>query len=319
VKGQQADITTKWVVTEKVHGANFCFLCDGANTTCAKRTQVLDENDDFFGYKVVFEKYRQNVLQAFELIKGEHNPNIERLYIFGELFGGGYPHPDFPLVQEELVQTGIYYCPGLEFYAFDIATVSLGSKTKDYMDYDKAMDIFKKCNFFFAEPLLIGPYEIASNYKVGFQSTIPKRLGLPPLPFPNIAEGVVVKSMRSTMINGQKGQVRASLKIKDKNFVEEKALPTTLDTQTDSRARMVTLASSLITENRKNNAISKLGRIKTTEQKDKLERMMVEDVMATLLEKDGSNNTWEKLTNKEKQEVTNHVKTMVRDFLVGKK
>lgn len=46
---QQADIATKWVVTEKVHGANFCFLCDGTTTTCAKRTQVLDENDEFFG------------------------------------------------------------------------------------------------------------------------------------------------------------------------------------------------------------------------------------------------------------------------------
>ena len=71
------------------------------------------------------------------------------------------------------MQTGIYYCPGLEFYAFDIATVSSGSKSKgnllapffskffltinaDYMNYDKAMDVFKKCNFFFAEPLLIG-------------------------------------------------------------------------------------------------------------------------------------------------------------------
>ena len=55
---------------------------------------------------------------------------MQLLYIFGELFGGGYPHPDFPFVPEELVQTGIYYCPGLEFYAFDIATVSSGSKYK---------------------------------------------------------------------------------------------------------------------------------------------------------------------------------------------
>jgi hypothetical protein len=94
------------------------------------------------------------------------------------------------------------------------------------------------------------------------------------------------------------------------------------DTQADPRARMVTLAASLITENRKNNAISKLGKVKTNEQKDKLEKMMVDDVMATLVEKaaqEGRQNTWEKLSNKEKQEVTEHVKTMVREFLNGKK
>eukprot|EP00026_Physarum_polycephalum_P009735 Phypoly_transcript_09869.p1 GENE.Phypoly_transcript_09869~~Phypoly_transcript_09869.p1 ORF type:complete len:191 (+),score=22.27 Phypoly_transcript_09869:627-1199(+) len=190
------------------------------------------------------------------------------------------------------------------------------------MDYDKAMDVFKKCNFFFAEPLLIGSYEVVSNYKVGFQSTIPKRLGLPPLPLPNVAEGVVVKAMRSTMIDAHKGQVRASLKIKDANFVEEKALPTTLDTQAEPRARMVTLAASLINENRKNNAISKLGRVKTNEQKDKLEQMMADDVLATLVEKaahEGRQNTWNKLSNKEKQEVAEHVKTMVREFLSVKK
>jgi hypothetical protein len=48
---------------------------------------------------------------------------------------------------------------------------------------------------------------------------------MPPLSIPNVAEGVVVKAMRNTMIDTQKGQVRATLKIKDKNFVEEKALP----------------------------------------------------------------------------------------------
>lgn len=48
---------------------------------------------------------------------------------------------------------------------------------------------------------------------------------MPPLLFPNIAEGVVVKAMRSTMLAAQKGNVRASLKIKDKSFKEEKPLP----------------------------------------------------------------------------------------------
>ena len=92
--------------------------------------------------------------------------------------------------------------------------------------------------------------------------------------------------------------------------------------QADPRARMVILAASLITENRKNNAISKLGKVRTNEQKDKLERMMVDDVIASLPEKasqEGQQSTWDKLSNKEKQEVTAHVKTMVVEFLRVKK
>ena len=37
------------------------------------------------------------------------------------------------------------------------------------------------------------------------------------------------------MLDAQKGQVRASLKIKDQNFVEEKALPTALVCGKDER------------------------------------------------------------------------------------
>jgi T4 RNA ligase 2 C-terminal len=95
---------------------------------------------------------------------------------------------------------------------------------------------------------------------------------------------------------------------------------------------LIVLASGLVTENRKNNAISKLGRVKTNDQKDKLERLLSDDVLETLQEKVGESEDkekgkggrrqtlWEKLSNREKQEVTEHVKTLVRDFLAsGKK
>jgi RNA ligase len=39
-----------WVVTEKIHGANFAMRTDGNETVFAKRKEFLKEDEDFFGY-----------------------------------------------------------------------------------------------------------------------------------------------------------------------------------------------------------------------------------------------------------------------------
>jgi hypothetical protein len=39
-----------WVATEKIHGTNFCFIHDGKDLTCAKRTSLLAMTDKFFGF-----------------------------------------------------------------------------------------------------------------------------------------------------------------------------------------------------------------------------------------------------------------------------
>lgn len=48
-KGKSLDREYLWVVTEKVHGANICFLCDGTEVKAAKRSEILASDDDFFG------------------------------------------------------------------------------------------------------------------------------------------------------------------------------------------------------------------------------------------------------------------------------
>lgn len=94
------------------------------------------------------------------------------------------------------------------------------------------------------------------------------------------------------------------------------------------------LAEGLVTENRKNNAISKIGRVKTNDQKELLEKMLIEDVLETLQEKGGEKEKekgkekdnggrkqtlWEKLSAREKQEAKEHVQSLVRTFLTKKK
>ncbi len=41
--------SAKWVVLEKVHGSNLCFVSNGVDIKTAKRSDYLEEKDEFFG------------------------------------------------------------------------------------------------------------------------------------------------------------------------------------------------------------------------------------------------------------------------------
>ena len=70
---------------------------------------------------------------------------VGRVLLFGELCGGRYPHPDVPPdPRVEAVQTGVWYSPTVEFYAFDIALELHGGRINEashdslfFLDFDK--------------------------------------------------------------------------------------------------------------------------------------------------------------------------------------
>jgi hypothetical protein len=79
------------------------------------------------------------------------------------------------------VQGGIYYSPVLHFYAFDIS-FSYQKEPDQYLDFEKSLDAFKFANILHCEPLKVyNDFESAIEHKIGFNSTIPKKLGLPEL------------------------------------------------------------------------------------------------------------------------------------------
>lgn len=81
----------KYVVQEKVHGANTSFLCDGNDVSFAKRTSVLAGDEKFYDYEQILADYRERVIALYNDIKTRHE-DIESISVFGELFGGRYPH-----------------------------------------------------------------------------------------------------------------------------------------------------------------------------------------------------------------------------------
>jgi len=54
-----ADNKIKWIVTEKIHGANFSFISDGKKVIAAKRTSILNNNElsKFYDADIMMEKY----------------------------------------------------------------------------------------------------------------------------------------------------------------------------------------------------------------------------------------------------------------------
>jgi Rnl2 family RNA ligase len=277
----------QWVVMEKIHGANFCFLTDGREVRCASRKQMLGPRDDFFGYQAVAARLRQKILDLCALVKASH-PEASGVLVYGELFGGGYPHPDVPPdLTVQPIQTGIFYAPSIEFCAFDLAIEASGGERtagfptgsgggtappRTYLDYDSAMRLFEQAGLFYARPLLIGSFQEALNYPLGFASTIPKLLGLPLLPTENKAEGVVIKPLKTILLPGSKGPTRPLLKRKIAEFDEdkryqqaEKWTPRPI-TEQSALDLLTWEAFNLVTANRLQSAISKAGALSAPQQ-----------------------------------------------------
>lgn len=280
---------TKWAVTEKIHGANFCFVIESDDSIRAgNRRQLIAETDDFFGHRDLVDRLKPQVVETAKLLRAL-KPDVSRVYIYGELFGGIYPHPDVEKNDKvQAVQTGIYYSPNIEFAAFDIAfdTKTSQNQPREFLDFEQAMTLMDRSRLFYVVPLFVGKYEQAIDYSPAFESTISRRLGFPKPPdHQNKAEGVVVRPMKEILVSSKKGKVRAVIKNKIPEFKEDKRFHSAVKWENQDKAASAASgagaadisledslfyeASALVTEQRLENAISKFGRPTRTDR-DKL-------------------------------------------------
>ncbi|MEW5859631.1 MAG: RNA ligase family protein [Cyanobacteriota bacterium] len=283
---------TAWVVTEKIHGANFCIITDGSEVRFAKRKELLQPDEDFFGHQSLQIKLAQQVKDIFQILQAER-PQTFIVSVYGELFGGEYPHSDVAAVPNvQAVQTGIYYSPKIEFCAFDIAVEENSRAAKrDYIDYEKALKIFQQVGMLRAESLFTGKYEQALGQNIEFDSTIPALLGLPKLLFSNKAEGIVIKPVKSIYIDTPKGRIRPIIKRKITEFSEDSRFhqaekwanqnPATATNYFSDEKWLKEAMLALVTENRLINTMSKVGRIsgKDTKALEKVFQLFVNDVL----------------------------------------
>ncbi|MDR1183037.1 MAG: hypothetical protein LBL13_13785, partial [Bacteroidales bacterium] len=146
-----------FVVQEKIHGANFCFITDGATIRVGKRTGFVEPDENFYRYSELLEQYKEKVINLFTSVK-KTDPDTVSVTIFGEMFGGRYPHPD--IINDtrfNYIQQGVYYCPYHEFYAFDLYVTD--SAESHYLTVDEVNMFFEKEKFFYAKTLFKGTFD----------------------------------------------------------------------------------------------------------------------------------------------------------------
>lgn len=302
-----------WVVTEKIHGANFGITTDGVTVDFAKRKELLQPGEDFFGYLRKKAQLEAQAKEIFNILQAKI-PNLQRVTIYGELFGGEYPHPDVAVVEHvQAVQTGVYYSPNIEYCAFDIAVS--GDFGSQYLDYNITLQVLGEVGMMRAEPLFIGKFEQAFNYKIEFESTIPQILKLPALDKANKAEGVVIKLVKSIYVETKKGRVRPIIKNKISEFAENNRFHQAQKWDYQQHLDVESLISQqvlgFLTLNRLKNVISKVGRFsgndnKIIEQLKLIGELLIWDVLDSFNETESEKN-FNNLSSKSQELIMNNL------------
>ncbi|REC48523.1 RNA ligase, Rnl2 family [Chryseobacterium pennipullorum] len=245
-----------FIVQEKVHGANFSFFTDGKEIRIAKRTAFIGSDEKFFNAHEILERYRKNVIDVFNKVKKIYR-DVQTVVIYGELFGGGYHHPEVEAVKGAVrVQKGIEYAPYNEFYAFDIKLNGI-----TYLDTDVINAIFEKTGFFYAKTLFQGTLEEALRFPNVFNSKIPGWLGLPELN--TMCEGTIIRTLKTRYFgNG----ARVILKNKNEKWIEKSKMVKKQHTSVHQHIHFSDKAQSIleeiqkyVTENRLHNVMGKIG------------------------------------------------------------
>ncbi|MBV8252373.1 MAG: hypothetical protein JO154_07170 [Chitinophaga sp.] len=275
----------KWVVTEKIHGANFSFVYEQRQLRYAKRKDYLKWSDDFFGFQVVAAAMEERIIHLFEAL--QQDIPAHRYIIYGELFGGKYPHPAVaPDTQVQAIQTGVYYSPTIQFCAFDIAIETTEEGSKRYLDYDIAVGYFERFDIFYAKILFSGKWNEALNFNTRIDSRVPAQLQLPELS-PNLMEGIVIKPLSHSSLTTL--TTRPVIKLKNPEFDEEKKfheaekwsyIPA-VSSRAEELSFLVEAMAHYITKNRLDSALSKIGRLDFSNEKrlQDIQQEFLEDIL----------------------------------------
>ncbi len=312
----------KWVVTEKIHGANFSFVYENGSLKYAKRKQYLYWNDDFFGFQLVVNQLEGKIISLFEQLSTQFKAS--KYIIYGELFGGEYPHEEVqPVEGLHAIQTGVYYSPSIHFCAFDIAIETDELASKHYLDYETTITYFKEFELLHAQPLFVGKFGEALNFNTRINSTIPESLNLPALS-QNLIEGVVVKPYNSWQ--QENSSTRPIIKIKNPEFDEEKkfheAEKWTFIPDVSSKSQDLTFIveelRNYVTENRLQSAISKIGSLDFENEK-RVAEIANEFLKDTLTDfNENNDNLLQELTSEQNDWITERLKFEIKKLISEK-
>jgi Rnl2 family RNA ligase len=179
------NVNGPWVATEKIHGAQVVIAYDGQDLRVGKRKAWLLSDESFFGWQLLRGKF----VQASKVALGRGSG----VRIFGELYGGHYPHPAVsPAPGATAVQTGIWYSPDIRFALFDVLIHQDFDDPGEFQTYSDVAAIASESGLDVVPLLAKGTRAVVDAVPFRFVTRVPQTLGLPALP-DNMAEGVVIR------------------------------------------------------------------------------------------------------------------------------
>ncbi|NRD48327.1 RNA ligase family protein [Corallococcus exiguus] len=186
----QASPSGSWVALEKLHGAQLVLGVQDGAVHFGKRKAWLEDGDSFFGWQLLRLSLSNAALEAVRTL----GLTEARVYLYGELLGGRYPHPEVPAVPGMMpVQTGIWYAPGLHWVLFDIL-VARSDEDEGVMLSHRDVETAARAAGVLVPPLVArGTRAQMEAAPTRALTRLPAMLGLPPLA-DNHAEGLVIKS-----------------------------------------------------------------------------------------------------------------------------
>ena len=302
-----------YVVQEKVHGANCCFITDGKEVHFAKRTGLMESGEKFYQYEELLIRYKDRVILLYSRVK-EKYPDTESILVYGEMFGGKYPHPDVKNDSQVMcIQKGVLYCPNHEFYGFDIYV--RGTDNNRYLSVHESNELFEEGGFLYAKTLFEGTIDDCLSYPNAFQSRIAEWLGLPPVE-DNICEGIVIRPVEAVFFrNGS----RLLLKNKNSKFAEKKSIkkrqPALFVEPTYSQElnNMLPVTEEYVTENRLNNTISKIGEVSFPKDTGKLIGLLSKDILEDFLKEHSG--IYAALEKSEQKILNRHISHQAADLI----
>lgn len=179
-----------WVALEKVHGAQLVIGVQEGQVHFGKRKAWLSDEDPFFGWQLLRAKLSTAALGIARAVSAKG----DAVYLYGELFGGHYPHPDVPPVPGmSAVQTGIWYAPDLHWAPFDVLVARSDEDEGVLLAHREVEAAVREAGLLTPPVVRRGTRSDLEGVPTRGPTRLPALLGLPPIAG-NVAEGLVIKS-----------------------------------------------------------------------------------------------------------------------------
>lgn len=261
-----------WVAQEKIHGAQVVVGVSATELRIGKRKAWLSEGDAFFGWQLL----RAELARVARAVRDALRVESDReLHLYGELFGGAYPHPSVsPIAGLSPVQTGIWYAPDMRWAPFDAVLLAPGdAASAEFVDAIELAAAVTAAGALSPPVLARGKKADVSATPHRFLTRVPDALGLPALPN-NFAEGLVLKPAARTRVSERTVTKRKIEEFDETRYGESEAWDPNQVIPLDG---LIALAIRLLDAPRLQSARSKAG-----ESPDAIVEEAVLDVMIDL-------------------------------------